>query len=91
MTYTFDFTPSELHEIVTALHKNRTCIAARMRRAERRSQTPEEIQKQADDPLRKLYLDTIYQCRGGRIETIDRLLQQLEPAADTHGQEETNN
>ena len=47
MTYTFDFTPSELHEIVTALHKNRTCIAGRMRRAERKSQTPEELQKQA--------------------------------------------
>ena len=73
-----DINPTQLHELVTALHKNRSHIEARIRYNQRKAGTPEEIEKQATDPCRKLYLETIETCRRGRIATINGLLEILE-------------
>ncbi len=42
-------------------------------------QQPEEQQRWAAEPARKLYLETLQQCRAERIKTIDGLLAILEP------------
>ena len=71
-------TAPQLHEVVTALHRNRAKINQRIRHDERKRQTPEGKEAEAADPCRGLYLDTIATCRASRIETIDDLLEQLE-------------
>ena len=77
-TYTLNLTPPQLHEVLTALNVNKHKIAGRIRHAERKSASPEELEKKAADPNRRLYLETIMQCRAGRIETINGLLKDLE-------------
>ena len=42
-------------------------------------QQPEEQQRWAAEPARKLYLETLQQCRAERIKQIDGLLAILEP------------
>lgn len=42
-------------------------------------QDPEEQQRWTTEPARKLYLETLQQCRAERIKTIDGLLATLEP------------
>ena len=79
MNHQITCTPPQLHEIVTALHRNKAKIQQRIRYNQRKAETTEEQEKQAADPNRKLYLDTIETCRRGRIETIDGLLEMLEP------------
>lgn len=77
---TFTFNETELHEIVTALARNRAKIRGRLARTERLLLTPpiEEIEKQQSDPMRAKYLQTLIECRKARIEIIDRLLKEIE-------------
>lgn len=73
-----DITPPQQHEIITALHKNRSKIQQRINHNQRLADTPEELEKQAIDPTRKIYLDAMEACRKSRIATIDGLLAILE-------------
>lgn len=75
---TFTFTPPQVHELVTALHRNRAKIQQRIRYNERRAGTPEEQERCAIDPGRKVYLEAMATCRRCRIDTIDGLLAVLE-------------
>ena len=79
---TITLTPPQLHEVITALHRNRSKIQQRMRWSERHMDTPEEQEKRACDPNRTLYMETIRTCREGRIATIDALLAELTPHED---------
>lgn len=76
--YTFDFTPPQVHELVTSLHRNRARILGRIHRQERKAESPEEQERIACDPGRKVYLDAMAECRRCRINTIDGLLAVLE-------------
>lgn len=71
--------PPQLHELITALHRNKCKIQQRIRHNEKKMQQPEEQQRWAAEPARKLYLETLQQCRAERIKTIDGLLAILEP------------
>ena len=42
-------------------------------------QAPEEQQRWATEPARKQYLETLQYCRAEMIQTIDGLLDILEP------------
>lgn len=69
-----DITPPQLHEIVTALHRNRCKIWSRLRHTEKQLiELPDE-----SDPSRRLYLETIKTLRLERVAKIDALLQNLE-------------
>ena len=70
--------PPQVHELITALHRNRARIQARISRQEKREGSPEELDRIACDPGRKVYLDAIIECRRCRIKTIDGLLAMLE-------------
>ena len=78
MMHTFTFTPPQIHELVTALHRNRAKIQQRIRHNERLAATPEEQERRALDPGRKVYMEAMTTCRQCRIETIDALLELLE-------------
>lgn len=79
MIYEIPVTPPQLHELITALHRNKSKIQQRIRHNERKMQQPEEQQRWAAEPARKLYLETLQQCRAERIKQIDGLLAILEP------------
>ena len=79
MEHTITVTPPQLHELITALHRNKCKIQQRIRHNERKMLQPEEQQRWAAEPARKLYLETLQQCRAERIKTIDSLLAILEP------------
>lgn len=79
MIYEIPVTPPQLHELITALHRNKAKIQQRIRHNDRKMQDPEEQQRWTTEPARKLYLETLQQCRAERIKTIDGLLATLEP------------
>ena len=79
MIYEIPVTPPQLHEIITALSRNKAKIAQRIRYNDRKMQAPEEQQRWATEPARKQYLETLQYCRAERIQTIDGLLAILEP------------
>lgn len=72
-------TPPELHELITALQRNKAKIGQRIRYNARKMQEPAEQARWATEPARKQYLETLQYCRAERIKTIDGLLAVLEP------------
>lgn len=73
-----EVTPPQLHELICGLARGRSRIQQRLRHAEAKIDSPEDMARQEEDPGRRIYLQSLIDLRRERIRQVDELICALE-------------